>query len=100
MHAQRISAAIERCTIAHACLGRAVEDLRIVRGLTHREIARCTHVHPCYIRALERGRINPPFHFLLLLIHGLGVTMPELFTHHQRHAEAYPARPAHHLAVR
>ena len=94
MHAQRIPAARERCTIAHACLGRAVEDLRTARGLTHRQLALGTHVQPAYIRALERGRINPPFHFLLWLIHNLGVTLPELFVRHQQHLAAYPGRPA------
>ena len=99
MHAQRTPAASERCTIAHACLGRAVEDLRIARGVTPRELARCTHVQPAYIRALEDGRINPPFHFLLLLIHGLGVTLPELFARHQQHLETYPGRPAELAAI-
>ena len=94
MHAQRTPAANERCTIAHACLGRAVEDLRTARGLTHRELARCTQAQPVYIHRLEAGRINPPLHFLLWLIHGLGVTLPELFARHQQHLEAYPGRPA------
>jgi hypothetical protein len=54
MHAQRIPAANERCTTtAHACLGRAVEDLRTARGLNHRDLARCTRVQPAYIRALH-----------------------------------------------
>jgi transcriptional regulator with XRE-family HTH domain len=79
MHTQRIPAATERCTIAHACLG---------------QLAAGTHVQPAYIRALERGRINPPFHFLLWLIHNLGVTMPELFARHQQHMKTYPGRPA------
>ena len=94
MHAQRIPAASERCTTAHACLGRAVQDLRLRRGLSERELALSTHAQPAYIRALEDGRINPPFHFLLWLIHGLGVTLPELFARHQQHLETYPGRPA------
>jgi transcriptional regulator with XRE-family HTH domain len=93
MHAQRIPAAETRLTTAHACLGRAIRDLRLARSLPECTLAGATHVHPCYIHALEAGRINPPFHILLWLIHGLGVTMPELFERHQRHLEPYPGRP-------
>ena len=92
MHAQRIPTT--RCTIAHACLGRATQDLRTRRGLTERELAAHMHAQPSYIRALEDGRINPPFHILLNLIARLDVTLPELFTRHQRHLETYPGRPA------
>ena len=94
MQAQRIPAAHTRLTTAHACLGRAICDLRTRAGLTHRQLATATHAHPCYIRALEHGNVNPPFHILLNLIHGLGVTLPELIARHQRHLETYPGRPA------
>jgi transcriptional regulator with XRE-family HTH domain len=94
MHAQRIPAANERCTIAHACLGRAIQDLRTRRGLTHHQLGTAILVNACYVRALEAGRINPPFHVLLNLIHGLGVTLPQMIAQHQRHLETYPGRPA------
>jgi transcriptional regulator with XRE-family HTH domain len=80
MHAQRIPAANERCTIAHACLGRTIQDLRTRRGLRHEQLATAIPANACYVRVLEAGRINPPLHVLLNLIHGLDVTMPELFT--------------------
>ena len=93
MHAQRIPAASERCTTAHACLGRAIEDFRTARGLTHQQLGTAIPANASYVRALEAGRINPPLHVLLKLIHGLDVTMPELFTRHQLHLETYPGRP-------
>jgi transcriptional regulator with XRE-family HTH domain len=93
MHAQRIPTAHTRLTTAHACLGRAIADLRTRAGLTHRKLASATHAHPCYIRALEAGNVNPPFHILLNLIHGLDITLPDLIARHQRHLETYPGRP-------
>ncbi|HYV14507.1 MAG TPA: helix-turn-helix transcriptional regulator [Conexibacter sp.] len=74
MQAQRIRAQHnERIVLAHGILGRTIEDLRTARAMTRRELATATHSNPRYIGALESGRINPPFHVLLRLIHPLGV---------------------------
>ena len=95
MQAQRIRAQHnERIVLAHSILGRTIEELRTARGITRRELAAATHSNARYIGALEGGRINPPFHVLLRLIHPLGVTMGDLFARYQAHHEVYPARPA------
>jgi hypothetical protein len=59
MHAQGIHN--PRITTVHACLGRAVHDLRTHRELSHEQLGHRIHAHACYIRALEHGRANPAF---------------------------------------
>jgi len=85
MHPQR--------TLAHACLGRTVADIRAYRGLTQQQLAARVHVNQRYIAALERGSHNPPFDRLLHLAAGLGVPLDDLFIRYQAHFEAYPGRP-------
>jgi transcriptional regulator with XRE-family HTH domain len=95
MHAQRIHVQHnEHIVLAHAILGRAIEELRTEQGITREHVARVAHTNRRYIAALEDGRINPPFHILIGVIHGLGVTMAELFRRYQAHHETFPARPA------
>lgn len=95
MHAQRIHAQHnERIVLAHSILGRTIEELRTQRGITRQHVARVAHTNRRYIAALEAGRINPPFHVLIGVIHGLGITMADLFARYQAHHDVFPARPA------
>lgn len=80
-------------TLAHACLGRTIADIRAYRGLTQQQLAARVHVNSRYIAALERGDHNPPFHRLLQLSTGLEVPLDDLFIRYQAHFEAHPERP-------
>ena len=84
----------EHIVLAHAILGRTIEELRTEQGISREHVARVAHTNRRYIAALEDGRINPPFHILIRLTHGLGVTMGELFARYQVHHSVYPARTA------
>jgi len=95
MHTERIPRGqIPRALpTAHACLGRAVRDLRARCGLSQRQLAPRCGVHPSYVQAIERGRVDPTFHMLLRLGRGMGVEMPALMERYQRHMERYPEEP-------
>jgi transcriptional regulator with XRE-family HTH domain len=60
-------------------LGRRLQRLRRLRGLTQEQLAERIDINPKYLSSVERGEENPTLDLLLRLAEGLQVELPELF---------------------
>ena len=63
---------------AHAALGRAIRDYRVVRGLSQEELGFRSGLHRTYVGGIERGERNPSFTNILRVAEALGVSASEL----------------------
>jgi transcriptional regulator with XRE-family HTH domain len=64
-------------------LGRRLQRLRRLRGLTQEQLAERIDINPKYLSSVERGEENPTLDLLLRLGEGLQVELPELFQYAQ-----------------
>jgi transcriptional regulator with XRE-family HTH domain len=59
-------------------LGRAVNSLRVERGLSQRQLATATGLQHSWISHVEHGRRNPSWSNVVRLAAGLGVSVSKL----------------------
>ena len=64
-------------------LGRRLQRLRRVRGLTQEQLAERIDINPKYLSSVERGAENPTLDLFLRLAEGLQVELPALFQYAQ-----------------
>jgi transcriptional regulator with XRE-family HTH domain len=64
-------------------LGRRLQRLRRLRGLTQEQLAERIDINPKYLSSVERGEENPTLDLFLRLAEGLQVELPALFQYAQ-----------------
>jgi transcriptional regulator with XRE-family HTH domain len=64
-------------------LGRRLQRLRRLRGLTQEQLAERIDINPKYLSSVERGEENPTLDLFLRLAEGLQVELPTLFQYAQ-----------------
>ena len=78
MRQKRIPVSVGPTPSEQQALGRAVRELRVVRGLSQEELGYRSRTHRNYIGVVERGESNPTFESILRLLYGLDVSLDEL----------------------
>ena len=69
---------------AHSAFGRAIRDLRHVRGLSQEQLGYDSGLHRTYIGGIERGERNPSLQNILRIAEALGVPPSELMSAAER----------------
>lgn len=75
---------------AHAALGRAVRELRVVRGLSQEDLAHRSGMHRTYLGGIERGERNLSYANLKRLSLALEVPASQLLAHAEGHENSGP----------
>ena len=75
---------------SHVALGRAVRDLRGVRGISQEDLAHLSGMHRTYVGGIERGERNVSYANLKRLARALEVPASQLLAR----AEVHEAPPA------
>ncbi|HEX8086708.1 MAG TPA: helix-turn-helix transcriptional regulator [Solirubrobacteraceae bacterium] len=70
---------------AHAALGRAVRDLRGVRGISQEDLAHRSGMHRTYLGGIERGERNVSYTNLKRLARALDVPASHLLQRAEAH---------------
>jgi transcriptional regulator with XRE-family HTH domain len=78
MRQKRTPRALDEQERAQQSFGRAVRELRVVRGFSQEGLGFRSGLHRNYVGAIERGEINPTFRVLLKLAGGLHVELSSL----------------------
>ena len=76
---------------SHVALGRAVRDLRRVRGISQEDLAHLSGMHRTYLGGIERGERNLSYTNLKRLAQALDVPASELLARAEQH-EGAPVR--------
>jgi transcriptional regulator with XRE-family HTH domain len=63
--------------------GKALQRVRVERGLTQKEVAEKAGIHPNTIARLERGKMEPSWQLVLAIARALQVTC-EVFSNTER----------------
>ena len=62
-----------------ALIGKRIQELRKVKGLTQEKVAETADISPTYLSRIECGKENPTLDMLIKLSHALEVEMCEMF---------------------
>ena len=77
---------------AHAALGRAVRDLRGVRGISQEDLAHRSGMHRTYLGGIERGERNVSYANLKRLARALEVPASTLLERAEEHESSGSSR--------
>ena len=69
---------------AHAAFGRAIRELRQVRGISQEQLGFGSGLHRTYVGGIERGERNPSLANILRIAEALGVSPSELLAASER----------------
>ena len=73
---------------AHAAFGRAIKQLRVVRGISQEQLGYDSGLHRTYVGGIERGERNPSLANIIRIAEALGVPASELMAESERLAGA------------
>ncbi len=63
---------------AHLAFGRALRELRLVRGISQERLAHLSNLDRTYVSGIERGERNPSLTNILKLADALDISLSEL----------------------
>ena len=69
---------------AHAGFGRAIQRLRLGRGISQEQLGYDSGLHRTYVGGIERGERNPSLTNIIRLAEALGVSPSELMAEGER----------------
>lgn len=81
----------------HVAYGRALRELRAIRGMSQERLARLAGLDPTYVSGIERGVRNPSLTNLLKLAKTLEVTLEDLAARAETLIEGSPKHRRGHV---